>query len=583
MPVGKLVFNMSLPMMVSMLVQALYNIVDSIFVAKLSENALTAVSLAFPLQTLLIAVATGTGVGMNALLSKSLGEHNFKKANKIADNAAFIYAISYIVFLILGFTIVRPFYASQIGNADVEIMELGIDYLSTVMIFSFGLFTQIFFERLLTSTGRTIFSMTSQLCGAITNIILDPIMIFGLLGFPKMGVTGAAVATVIGQCVAGIVAGACNHKYNHDVSLSFKGFRPDIRLIGHIYAVGIPSIIMQSIGSIMTYSMNRILIEFSSTATAVFGVYFKLQSFFFMPVFGLNNGITPIIAYNYGAQQRNRMIKTIRISLTTAFCLTFIGFLCFEGIPQVLLGMFNASDAMLKIGVPALRIIGIHYLIAWFCIIAGTVFQALGKAVFSMVVSIMRQLVVLIPSAYIFARCEFRFKKAFFYVLLITRMSPGAVFVIPYFIAYKELGLLDTYIGLTLIYFASNLGIIVWSLRAFMEDIPISLEEAARIDGCSLLQTLFRISIPLATPGIASTAILSFIFSWNEFLFALLLTRQKVQTAPIGVLNFIVFEKMNWGVIAAGAIVIALPVIFFGIAIRKYYVKGLTQGGLAGD
>ena len=335
MPVGKLVFNMSLPMMISMLVQALYNIVDSIFVAKLSENALTAVSLAFPLQTLLIAVATGTGVGMNALLSKSLGERNFKKANKIADNAAFIYAISYIVFLILGFTIVKPFYASQIGNADVEIMNLGIDYLSTVMIFSFGLFTQIFFERLLTSTGRTIFSMTSQLCGAITNIILDPIMIFGLLGFPKMGVTGAAVATVIGQCVAGIVAGTCNHKYNHEVSLSFKGFRPDISLIGHIYAVGIPSIIMQSIGSVMTYSMNRILIGFSSTATAVFGVYFKLQSFFFMPVFGLNNGITPIIAYNYGAQNRKRMLKTIKLSLITAFSLTFIGFLCFEGIPPV--------------------------------------------------------------------------------------------------------------------------------------------------------------------------------------------------------------------------------------------------------
>lgn len=404
MPVGKLVFNMSLPMMVSMLVQALYNIVDSIFVAKLSENALTAVSLAFPLQTLLIAVATGTGVGMNALLSKSLGEHNFKKANKIADNTAFIYAISYIVFLILGFTIVRPFYASQIGNADVEIMELGIDYLSTVMIFSFGLFTQIFFERLLTSTGRTIFSMTSQLCGAITNIILDPIMIFGLLGFPKMGVTGAAVATVIGQCVAGIVAGTCNHKYNHDVSLSFKGFRPDIRLIGHIYAVGIPSIIMQSIGSIMTYSMNRILIEFSSTATAVFGVYFKLQSFFFMPVFGLNNGITPIIAFNYGAQNRKRMIKTIKLSLITAFCLTFVGFLSFELIPQVLLGMFNASEDMLAIGIPALRIIGVHYLIAWFCIICGTVFQALGKAVYSMIVSILRQLVVLIPVAYLLSR-----------------------------------------------------------------------------------------------------------------------------------------------------------------------------------
>ena len=404
MPIGRLLFNMSLPMMVSMLVQALYNIVDSIFVAKLSENALTAVSLAFPLQMLLIAVATGTGVGMNALLSRALGAKQNDEANKIASNAAFLYIISYIVFLILGFTVVKPFYASQIGNADVEIMNLGIDYLSTVMIFSFGLFTQIFFERLLTSTGRTIFSMTSQLCGAITNIILDPIMIFGLLGFPKMGVTGAAVATVIGQCVAGIVAGTCNHKYNHEVSLSFKGFRPDISLIGHIYAVGIPSIIMQSIGSIMTYSMNRILIEFSSTATAVFGVYFKLQSFFFMPVFGLNNGITPIIAYNYGAQQRKRMIRTIRISLTTAFCLTFVGFLCFEGIPQVLLGMFNASADMLKIGVPALRIIGIHYLIAWFCIICGTVFQALGKAVFSMIVSIMRQLVVLIPAAYILSK-----------------------------------------------------------------------------------------------------------------------------------------------------------------------------------
>lgn len=404
MPIGRLLFNMSLPMMVSMLVQALYNIVDSIFVAKLSENALTAVSLAFPLQMLLIAVATGTGVGMNALLSRALGAKQNDEANKIASNAAFLYIISYIVFLILGFTVVKPFYASQIGNADVEIMNLGIDYLSTVMIFSFGLFTQIFFERLLTSTGRTIFSMTSQLCGAITNIILDPIMIFGLLGFPKMGVTGAAVATVIGQCVAGIVAGTCNHKYNHEVSLSFNGFRPDISLIGHIYAVGIPSIIMQSIGSIMTYSMNRILIEFSSTATAVFGVYFKLQSFFFMPVFGLNNGITPIIAYNYGAQQRKRMIRTIRISLTTAFCLTFVGFLCFESIPQVLLGMFNASADMLKIGVPALRIIGIHYLIAWFCIIAGTVFQALGKAVFSMIVSIMRQLVVLIPAAYILSK-----------------------------------------------------------------------------------------------------------------------------------------------------------------------------------
>lgn len=404
MPIGKLLFNMSLPMMISMLVQALYNIVDSIFVAKLSENALTAVSLAFPLQTLLIAVGTGTGVGMNALLSKSLGEKNFKKANATASNAAVLYFFSYLVFFILGFTIVRPFYASQIGNADQEIMKLGIEYLSTVMIFSFGLLAQVFFERLLTSTGRTIFSMTSQLTGAITNIILDPILIFGLLGAPKMGVTGAAVATVIGQCVAALVAGFCNHRYNHDVKLKFHGFRLDFHIIGTIYAVGIPTIIMQSIGSVMTYCMNRILIEFSSTATAVFGVYFKLQSFFFMPVFGLNNGITPIIAYNYGAGQRKRMLKTIKLSMLVAFCLTFIGFLCFEGIPQILLGMFNASDEMLTIGVPALRIIGIHYLIAWFCIVSGTVFQALGKAFFSMIVSIMRQLFVLIPAAYILAK-----------------------------------------------------------------------------------------------------------------------------------------------------------------------------------
>ena len=364
MPVGRLVLNMSLPMMISMLVQALYNIVDSVFVAMLSENALTAVSMAFPLQTLLIAVGAGTGVGMNALLSKSLGEKNFEKADRTASNAAFLYGLSYLVFLILGFTVVKPFYASQVHNADPE---------------------------------------TSQLCGAITNIILDPILIFGLFGAPKMGVTGAAVATVIGQCVACIVAGICNHKFNHEVRLSFRGFRPDLKIIGHIYAVGIPSIIMQSISSIMTYCMNLILVQFTVTATAVFGVYFKLQSFFFMPVFGLNNGITPIIAYNYGARHRKRMLKTVKVSMFIAFCFTFIGFLAFEFIPKTLLGLFSASEDMLTIGIPALRIIGIHYLIAWFCIIAGTVFQALGKAVFSMIVSIMRQLFVLVPAAYILA------------------------------------------------------------------------------------------------------------------------------------------------------------------------------------
>ncbi len=404
MPINKLVFNISLPMMVSMLVQALYNIVDSIFVAKLSENALTAVSLAFPLQTLLIAVGAGTGVGINALLSKSLGEKNYKKATGVAGNGAFLYVLSAILFLILGFTVVKPFYAGQIGSADPEIMDMGIDYLTVVMTCSFGLFGQFLFERLLASTGKTVYTMLSQLSGAVTNIILDPIMIFGLFGTPALGVAGAAWATVIGQCVGALVGAFCHFRFNHEIRLSFKGFRPDGRLIWNIYQVGIPSIIMQSIGSVMTYSMNLILMTFSATAAAVFGVYFKLQSFFFMPVFGLNNGITPIIAYNYGARQRKRMVKTIRLSMMVALCLMLVGFTAFQLAPEFLLGFFDASEEMIQIGAPALRIISVHFLIAWFCIIAGTVFQALGHAVFSLIVSVMRQLVVLIPAAYILAQ-----------------------------------------------------------------------------------------------------------------------------------------------------------------------------------
>ena len=378
MPVGRLLFSMSLPMMLSMLVQALYNIVDSIFVAKLSEDALSAVSLAFPLQTLIFAVGGGTCVGVNALLSRALGEKDFKKANDVAMNGAFLTVLSYVVFLILGLTVVKPFYVGQLNGTSSPIYGMGVDYLSTVMIFSIGVFCQMYFERLLTSTGKTVYTMLSQL-------------------------TGAAVATVIGQCGAAILSAVFNVKFNHEVDLKIKGFRPSAKIIGSIYAIGIPSIIMQSIGSVMTYCMNRILIGFSSTATAVFGVYFKLQSFFFMPLFGLNNGITPIIAYNYGAQKKHRMIKTIKMSLVVSFCLMFIGFLGFELIPDKLLGLFEASTAMLTIGVPALRIIGIHFLIAWFCIIAGTVFQSLGKAVYSMVVSVMRQLVVLIPAAYLLA------------------------------------------------------------------------------------------------------------------------------------------------------------------------------------
>lgn len=404
MPVNKLVFNVSLPMMVSMLVQAMYNIVDSIFVARLSENALTAVSLAFPLQTLLIAVGAGTGVGMNALLSKSLGEKNFKRANDAASNGALIFLLSGVLFLILGCTIVRPFYAGQIGSADPVIMEYGVSYLTIVMVFSIGLMLQFLFERLLTSTGKTVYSMISQLSGAITNIILDPIMIFGLLGFPAMGVAGAAVATVIGQFVGACVGAFCHFKFNKEITISWRGYRPDGRIIWKIYQVGIPSIVMQSIGSVMTYCMNLILMSFSATAAAVFGVYFKLQSFFFMPVFGLNNGITPIIAYSYGARQRKRMIKTIRMSMGVAFCLLLLGFAAFECIPEVLFSFFDASEEMLAIGIPALRTIAFSFLLAWFCIIAGTVFQSLGHAVFSLIVSVMRQLVVLVPAAYVLAR-----------------------------------------------------------------------------------------------------------------------------------------------------------------------------------
>ena len=404
MPIGRLLFNMSLPMMVSMLVQALYNIVDSIFVAKLSENALTAVSLAFPLQMLLIAVATGTGVGMNALLSRALGAKQTEEANKIASNGAFLYIISYIVFLILGFTVVKPFYASQIGNADVEIMEMGIDYLSTVMIFSMGLLAQICFERLLTSTGRTIFSMTSQLCGAITNIILDPILIFGYFGAPALGIAGAAGATVFGQIIAFCLGFYLNKTKNHEITISLRSFKPNGEIIRHIYAVGVPSIIMASIGSIMTFGINKILIAFSSTATAVFGVYFKLQSFVFMPVFGLNNGTVPIIAYNYGAGKPDRIMGTIKLAAVYATTIMLCGFAVFQLMPDKLLMIFSASDTMLSIGIPALRIISISFLFAGCSIVCTSLFQALGHGMLSLWISVFRQLVVLLPVAFIFAR-----------------------------------------------------------------------------------------------------------------------------------------------------------------------------------
>lgn len=402
MPVNKLLLTMSLPIMISMLVQALYNIVDSIFVAMISENALTAVSLAFPIQSLMIAVATGTGVGVNAILSKSLGEKNYGRADEAAVNGVFLAVVSYLIFVVVGLLATSPFYHSQ--TTDAEILAYGKQYLTIVCVASCGIFTQIIFERLLQSTGKTFYTMITQGTGAIINIILDPILIFGLFGLPKMGVAGAAAATVFGQIVAGIMGIVINNNVNHEIKLKVKGFRPDKEIIGHIYAVGIPSIIMQAIGSLMTYGMNLILISFTSTATAVFGVYFKLQSFIFMPVFGLNNGMVPIIAYNYGAGKKDRLIKTVRLSIAYAMALMVIGFLVFQLCPGVLLQWFNASETMLAIGVPALRIISISFLLAGFCIICGSVFQALGNGVYSMVVSIARQLVVLLPAAYLLAK-----------------------------------------------------------------------------------------------------------------------------------------------------------------------------------
>ncbi len=399
MPVNKLLVSMSLPMMVSMLVQALYNIVDSIFVSRIDENALTAVSMAFPIQSLMIAIGVGTGVGVNALLSRSLGEKDYGKVDRTAVNGVFLSAVSYLLFLVVGILAVTPFYLSQ--TKDAQIIAYGKQYLTIICCCSFGMYTQFIFERLLQSTGKTIFTMVTQGTGAIINIILDPIFIFGYFGIPRMGVAGAAVATVAGQIVAGVFAIIINEKKNTDVKLNFKGFRPDKKVIREIYKVGIPSIIMQAIGSVMTYGMNRILISFNSTAVAVFGVYFKLQSFIFMPIFGLNNGMVPIIAYNDGAKEKDRMVKTLKLSVFYAIGIMVLGFVVFQLFPAPLFSLFDASEMMLSIGVPALRAISFSFLFAGFCIVCGSLFQALGNGVYSMVISIARQLVVLLPAAYL--------------------------------------------------------------------------------------------------------------------------------------------------------------------------------------
>lgn len=399
MPVNRLLISMSLPMMISMLVQALYNIIDSIFVSRINENALTAVSLAFPLQSLMIAFGVGTGVGINALLSRALGEKDSEKVNKAAVNGIFLDGVNFVIFLLIGLFAATPFYLSQTG--DAEIFSYGKQYLSIVCCCSLGMFTQFVFERLLQSTGKTFYTMLTQGMGALINIILDPIFIFGYFGLPAMGVAGAAIATVIGQTVAGIAAVAVNLKKNTEIKLQFRGFRPDMAIIGEIYKVGVPSIIMQSIGSLMTYGMNQILLAFTSTAATVFGVYFKLQSFVFMPIFGLNNGMVPIVAYNFGARNKERLTRTVKLSMVYAVCLMAAGFLVFQIFPAQLFAMFDASETMLAIGVPALRIISLSFVLAGFGIVSGSVFQALGNGVYSLIVSVARQLLVLLPVAFL--------------------------------------------------------------------------------------------------------------------------------------------------------------------------------------
>ena len=403
MPVGKLLAGMAVPMMISMLVQAMYNVVDSVFVSRISENALNAVSLAFPLQNLMIAVGAGTAVGINALLSRSLGEKRQDMADRAAGTGIFLSLCNAVVFAFIGVFLSRAFFMAQAKSVP-EIVEMGTAYTRICLGLSVGLFCQFCFERLLQSTGRTVLAMTTQLIGAVINIVLDPIFIFGLCGMPRLGVTGAAVATVAGQITAAIIAIFLNLKRNPEIHIRPRLICWDKMVARDIYRVGVPSIVMQSIGSVMTFGMNKILFVFTPTATAVFGAYFKIQSFIFMPVFGLNNGMVPIIYYNYGAARPERVWKTVRLTIFTAVSIMFLGFLAFQTFPAMLLALFDASAEMTAIGVPALRTISISFLLAGFCIISGSVCQAVGNPMYSMVVSVCRQLVVLLPVAWLLAQ-----------------------------------------------------------------------------------------------------------------------------------------------------------------------------------
>ena len=401
MPVGKLLVNMALPMIISMLVQALYNVVDSIYVSRISESAVTALSLAFPVQNMQIGFAVGIGVGVNALLSKSLGQKNQEQANYTAGNGLVLLLLVTVGFMLFGFFGVRPYFEMQ--STVKETVEGGIVYTRICCLLTVGVFVQILGERLLQATGRTVYSMIGQTAGAVTNIVMDPVFIFGVpaLGIPAMGIAGAAIATVVGQWVGAVIVWFFNFKKNPDVHLGLKYLKLRKEVVGPILTVGIPSIVMNSIGSFMNFSMNQILQGFQETATGVFGIYFKLQSFFFMPLFGLNNATISVIAFNYGARKPERIVKTQKIAAAAAMTMMLIGLLAFQIMPQVLLGMFNPSDEFLRIGCVALRTISLSFPLAAISISLGACFQALGNGIYSTIVSICRQMLVLLPSAYL--------------------------------------------------------------------------------------------------------------------------------------------------------------------------------------
>ena len=399
MPVGKLLVNMALPMIISMLVQALYNVVDSIYVSRISESAVTALSLAFPVQNMQIGFAVGIGVGINSLLSKSLGEGNQEAANRTAGNGMVLMFIVTAAFMLFGMFGVRPYYEIQSNVA--ETVEGGIAYTRICCLFIMGSFMQIYAERLLQATGRTVLTMITQATGAIVNIILDPIFIFGWFGLPAMGMAGAAVATVIGQWTGAILGLYFNEKHNPDVQFGRRYAKLDGKIVKAILTVGVPSIIMNGIGSVMNFGMNQILQGFNETATSVFGIYFKLQSFFFMPLFGINGATISIIAFNYGARKPERIVKTLKLACGAGLTLMVSGFLVFQFVPDLLLGMFNPTEAFLKIGRAALRTISWSFPVAAVCIVLSASFQALGNGMYAPITSICRQLVVLLPAAYL--------------------------------------------------------------------------------------------------------------------------------------------------------------------------------------